>query len=82
MITILVSGPEPGQQPQHCGFGHRDAARGRTKIFPRQMQEDRTASSRDSRTGVVIDLDDEIVQVVLSLEPVASGNAFSRSGRL
>src|SRR5690242_3912951 len=62
---------EPSQQPQHCRFAHGDAAGGRRKIVPRQMQKYRTAEARDARRGIVIDLDDEIVKVVVALEAVA-----------
>jgi hypothetical protein len=68
----LGVGPKPRQQPQHFGFGHRNAPGGGTEVLPRQMQEDRAASARDSRRGVVIDLDDEIIEVILSLEQIAS----------
>ena len=36
------------------------------------MQEYRAAAADDARRGVVIDLDDEIVEVVVALEPVAA----------
>jgi len=42
------------------------------------MQEDRAAASGDSRGGVVVDLDDEIVQVIVAPEAVpVAAEAYS-----
>src|ERR1044071_6965512 len=59
------------QQPQHAGFRHRNASRGRREIGTRQMQEHGAAAAGYSRTVVVIDFDDEIIEVVLARQPVA-----------
>jgi hypothetical protein len=36
------------------------------------MQEDRATPATDSRGGVVVDLDDEIVEMILARQPIAS----------
>src|SRR5215203_5596705 len=59
------------QQPQHGGLRHRNAPRRRREIGPRQMQEHGAAAAGYPWAGVVIDLDDEIVKVVLARQPVA-----------
>jgi pyridoxal phosphate enzyme (YggS family) len=62
---------DPGQQPQHGWLGHGDAARGRREFWSGQMQEHRAASSGDPRPGVLVDLDDEVVEMILAGQPVA-----------
>ena len=66
---------QPRQQPQHRRLRHRHAAGGRPEILARQMQEYRAAAAGDARRGVVIDLDDEIIEVVVAPEPVAAADA-------
>src|SRR4051794_23317484 len=56
---------------QHRRACHGNAAGGRPEIFARQVQEHRTAAAGDARGCVVIDFDDEIVQVIVPLEPIA-----------
>src|SRR5665213_4265693 len=63
--------PQPSQQMQHCRFRHRNAARGRPEILSRQMQEHGAGAATDARRAVVVDLDDEIIEMVGALEPVA-----------
>jgi hypothetical protein len=67
---------EPPQQPEHRRFRHRDTPRRRRKILARQMQEYRAAATGDARRGVVIDLDNEIVEVIVALEPIAAAIAI------
>src|ERR1700681_3238101 len=65
-------GPEPPQQMQHRRFRHRDASGGRSEIVARQMQEHRAAAAGDARMGVVIDLDDKIIEMIVALQPIAA----------
>src|SRR5258707_7061895 len=51
---------------------HGDAAGGRPEILPCQMQEDRAAAARYTRNRVVIDLDDKIIEMILTHQPVAA----------
>ncbi|MGX1050010.1 hypothetical protein AB7M74_000945 [Bradyrhizobium japonicum] len=60
------------QQLQHRRFGHRDAARCRPEIVARQMQKHRTAPAGDTRSGVVVDFDDEVIEMVGPLETVTA----------
>ena len=48
-----------------------DAACGRSEVLARNMDEDGAAAAGDPWPVVVIDLDDQIVEVVVSLQPVA-----------
>src|SRR5882757_5936342 len=68
----LDPGPaaQPRQQPTKVARGHSHATLGGRPIRPRHMEEDSAASAGDARAGVVVDLDDEIVKVVLPPEPV------------
>src|SRR6516162_10030932 len=50
----------------------RYASRRRRPVGPRHVHEDRAAPARHPGAGVVVDLDDEIVEVVLSPEAVAA----------
>jgi hypothetical protein len=68
--------PETLQQAQHRGLCHRDASGGRRKIFARQMQEYRAAAPGDARRAVVVDLDNKIVEMVVTLEPIAAAIAI------
>jgi len=64
------------EAPQIVG-PERDTSRRRRTIRPRQMQEHRAAAAGHPRTGIVVDLDDEIVEMVVPPQPVAwfSGRA-------
>ena len=44
------------------------------------MQEDRAAAAGDSRLGVVIDLDDEIVEMILAGQSVAVTSTIESLG--
>lgn len=62
---------EPGQQPpQRCPI-ERHATRRRSKTGPRQMDKDRAAAPGDSRAPIVVDLDDQVVEMIVTAEPVA-----------
>ena len=63
------------QQLQHRSQPHRDAAGGRCKFLPRQVQEHGAAAMRDARATVVIDLDDEVIEMILAFQAVAGGIA-------
>ena len=62
--------------PQIVG-PERDTSRRRRTIRPRQMQEHRAAAAGHPRAGIVVDLDDEIVDMIVPPQPVAwfSGRA-------
>ena len=78
-MTIRVRGPRRGEQPaQRIGF-ERDAARGRREARPRHMDEHRAAAAGDARPGVVVELDDEVVEMVGAPQPVA-GMARAAAG--
>src|SRR6185312_4410473 len=63
---------QPPQQTQHRRLRHRDTARGRCKIRPRQMQEHGAATLRDARARIVVDLDNEIVEMIVAREAIAA----------
>src|ERR1700751_285013 len=63
---------EPQQEVAHRGVRHRNAAGGWRKIRARKMQEHGAAETGYPRRSVVIDLDDEVVKVVVTPEPVAA----------
>ena len=65
-------GAEPRQQPQHRRLGHRNASRRGAEILAHQMQEHRTASAGNSWRAIVIDLDDKVIEVVVSFQTVAT----------
>ena len=64
-------GPDPGEQSFEVPAAEGDASRRRRPIRPRQVQEHRAAAAGDPGTGVVVDLDDEVVEVVLPPQAVA-----------
>src|SRR4051812_49737927 len=41
-------------------------------MLARQMQKNGTAASINARVAVVIDLDDEIVEMIIALEPISA----------
>ena len=49
----------------------RDAAGGRREARPGHMEEDGAAAAGHPRPGVVVDLDDDVVEAVVAPEPVA-----------
>jgi len=71
-MMILVRGPNRRSNCRHRRFRHGDAACGWTKIVAGQVQEHRAAAAGDTWPRVVVDLDDEIIEMVGALEPVAA----------
>jgi hypothetical protein len=72
-----------GQKPEetlHIGAGNGDAAPGRRIVGPREVQEDRTAKSRDHGAGVVPDHDDQIVEVIVPPERLRRARIGSPDG--
>ena len=68
--------PRPGSRAGRCrrrkSFAvERDAAGGAGPVRPRHMHEHRAAAAGDARAGVVVELDDEVVEAVVAPEPVA-----------
>src|SRR5262245_8573858 len=61
----------PSEQPIQVGRTQGNAARRGGATCPRQMQEHRAPPPRNPRAGVVVDLDDEVVQMVVAPKPVA-----------
>ena len=71
-----------GEQPaQRVGL-QRHASGGRREARPGDMHEHGAAAAGDTRPGVVVELDDEVVETIGALQPVAGGPAFSRIGWL
>ena len=60
----------PHQHPEIVRF-QRDASSRRRKAWPGDMDEDRATASGNSRTDVVIDFDDDVVQAIPPPKPVA-----------
>src|SRR5262245_58346676 len=60
---------------------HGNTSSGWREAGSREMQEHGAAASGDARAGVVVDLDDEIVEVILALQAVA-GFACGTAHRL
>src|SRR5690606_9262204 len=58
------------EAPQRTGL-ERDAARSRREFRPRDMHEHGAAASRDARAGVVVELDQEVIEGVGTGEAVA-----------
>src|SRR6266545_3609572 len=65
------SWPKPAEDPPQVATRERDAARGRRTIRPRKVQEHRAAAPGHPRSGIVVDLDDQVVKGVVAPEPVA-----------
>ena len=80
--TILVSGPSRDSSRRNVRELKRDAARRSAQIPSRGVNEHRAAASGDARPGVVVDLDDEIVEIVASRKPVACSVRGKLDGRL
>jgi hypothetical protein len=59
------------QQSRQRIFLQPNASRGRRKAVTGQMDEHGAASPGDTRAGVVVDLDNEVVEMVIAPEPVA-----------
>src|ERR1043166_4123310 len=62
---------ESAEKPQEPVAPERDTACGRRPVGPGDVEKHRAAPPRDARPGVVVDLDDEIVEGVVTPEPVA-----------
>src|ERR1700751_297133 len=83
-LSFALSDDDPGprtqalQQPQHRLRRHRYAAGGRSEIFARQMQEHGAAAMRHPRAGVVIDLNDEVVEMMVPLQAITRAAARQR----
>jgi hypothetical protein len=60
----------PGKHPQ-CPRLQRHAARGRGETRSGHMDKDRAAPTSHPRPGVVVDLDNDVVEPVLAPQPVA-----------
>lgn len=65
------AGSQAGQQPDERRSRERDAARGWREAASRDMNEDSAAASGYARPGVVIELDDKVVEMIVAPEPVA-----------
>ena len=73
-------GAEPGQQTAQVGSREGHASRGRRAVRPCQMQEHSAAPAGNPGSGIVVDLDDDVVQGVVTPEAVAwfIGRTFKR----
>src|SRR5436853_7918709 len=64
-------GPEPSKQPAQVASRECDASGSRRAVWPSHMQEHSAAAPGDAGPGVVVDLDDDVVEAVVAPEPVA-----------
>jgi hypothetical protein len=62
--------PDPGEQPAQCVKLQGDAAGGRRKARAGGVDEHGAAAAGDPRPGIVVELDDEIVERVGTGKPV------------
>src|SRR5262249_60128391 len=81
--------PKPRQQTSEAVCRERHASRRRRSIGPRHVHEDRAATACHPGAGIVVDLDDEIVELVVAPEagapvpggaPTPAGGAPGRGG--
>src|SRR5262249_59988779 len=74
--------PKPRQQTLEAVCRERHASRRRRSIGPRHVHEDRAATACHPGAGIVVDLDDEIVELVVAPEAGAAraGGAAQRGG--
>ena len=72
LMMILVCGPIRRNSRSIEDFVIETQPAVGAKIAARQMQEHRAAAAGDARRGVVIDLDDEIVEMIIARQPVAA----------
>ena len=70
-MTILVFGPSRLQQVPEHRLRHGDAAGGRCKAGPGDMDEDGAAAAGDARSAIVVDLDDHVVEGVAAAKAIA-----------
>ena len=80
-MMILVCGPIRRNSRSIADFVIETHPAVGRKIRARQMQKHRAAAAGDARGGVVVDLDDEIVEMVFAGQPVA-GLAVAEPDRL
>src|SRR6516164_6223571 len=59
------------QQTPKIGGGKRDTSRRWRALRPRDVHKDGAAASGHARTGVVVDLNDEVVEMIVPPQPVA-----------
>ncbi len=64
---------DPAHQTAEHGCRHGDAAGGGAEIWPRHVNEHGAAAAGDARPGVMVDLDDDVVERVGAGEAVAGG---------
>jgi hypothetical protein len=62
--------PKMDQKPTQIGSSQRNAAGSRRPVRPRHMHEHRAAHACDARTGVVGDLDHQVIKVVAAPQPI------------
>lgn len=62
---------QPGEKPQQIFATQADAARGRREPVAGDMDEDRAAAAGNAGPRIVVDLDNEVVEPVDALEPIA-----------
>lgn len=63
--------PKPPYQPSQDAGGHCNAAGGGRQSWPGDMDEDRTAASRDARADVMVDLDHQVIKCIRSSQSIA-----------
>lgn len=66
MNIDFSAGPKPPYQPCQGAGGHGNAAGGGRQSGPGDMDEDRTAASRNSRADVVVNLDHQVIKRIVS----------------
>src|SRR5690349_13893738 len=62
--------PDPFQQPAQAWRLQRDAAGGWLKPLARHVNEDRAAAAGNARTGVMVKLDDQVIEAIVPPQSV------------
>ncbi len=74
--------PDSADELQQVAPAKRDAAGGRREARPRHVDEYGAAAAGHARTGIVVDLDENVVEPVVPPQPVARLLAERRKGLL
>ncbi len=57
---------EPGEKPPEIGALERHTSRRRPETGPRQVDKDRAAAPGDPRSLIVVDLQDQVVEMIVT----------------
>ncbi len=70
--------PDPRDQSAQARLGERHAAGGRPQTRPCHVNENGAAATPDPRAGIMVQLDQEIVEMVITPQPIAATHARHR----